>query len=75
MIVYRCDRCGKEVQERSDLFRLTLHTEKYDKRSDFMCYVGAAGYPRIEKELCADCMREVRTHYFNYIGGNNDECK
>lgn len=65
MVIYRCDCCKKDVPEKSDLYRITLYTEKYDTQRDFLCYVPHLS--RIENEVCDDCMHELRSKYFDMI--------
>lgn len=70
MVIYRCDCCKKDVPEKSDLYRITLYTEKHDT-----CYMPHLS--RIENEVCDDCLHELRTKYFDMLanGGVNNETR
>lgn len=75
MVIYRCDCCKKDVPEKSDLFRITLYSEKYDTRKDFLCFMPHLS--RIENEVCVDCLLNLRTEYFGMLsnGGVNNETR
>ena len=68
MVIYRCDCCKKDVSEKSDLFRVTLYTERYDSRKDFLCFMPHLS--RIEKEVCIDCMHDIRAKFYNIFTDN-----
>ena len=38
MVIYKCDRCGKELGLRKDLYRISEESEKYDDSEGWHCW-------------------------------------
>lgn len=57
MIIYKCDKCGKEVPNRTDLYRIRAFSEQYDDKA------GAHYWKECNKteyyEVCKECEETI----------------
>lgn len=57
MVIYKCDKCGKELGLRKDLYRISAESEKYDDSEGWHCLRSR----RHTKywEVCDECEKSI----------------
>lgn len=67
MIVYRCDKCGKEFEKRSDVFRIHIEKEVYDdsERAHYYHCDGKTAY----FDVCDECASDLMMNFIETIRG------
>lgn len=67
MIIYKCDRCGKEFMTREELYRISIESEKYDDSDGWHCW---RSHRHSEfYDVCEKCEEELRSNFSDDLKG------
>lgn len=71
MIIYRCDKCGKDFPKRSDVFRIRIEKEVYDD-SEGAHYYRDAGKTAFF-DVCDACASDIMMNFIETIRGTCED--
>lgn len=73
MIVYRCDKCGKEFKSLADLLRVSATVETYDDREGMLYWKKQRSTKLYE--VCKDCADDAMLCFALRLSeGGESEC-
>ena len=71
MVIYRCDRCQEDFDEKADLIRVSLQAEYYDDSKGVQCYNSHEIYRTGMFEVCKNCAAILKATYLKCMEENN----
>ena len=69
MVIYRCDRCNEDFENKSDLIRVSLEAEYYDDSIGMHCYNRNEIYRTGLFEVCKNCAAVLKATFIKCMEG------
>ena len=71
MLIYRCDRCHEDFENKGDLLRVQFDAEFYDDSKGMHCYCRDEIYRTGAFEVCRNCAAIFKANFIKRMEENN----
>lgn len=70
MVIYRCDRCTKDYENKTDLVRVEFYSEVFNDTAGVNCYCHSSVYSTETHEVCKNCAAILKASFIKCMEEN-----